>query len=1344
MKAIMVILFVLGAFVFFVDISKATDWKTDPTLCPITYNGQKGDPGTVMCGLSGVSALWYDMLSLYNASSTLLTTSTNNTSYVYGGYVVDCQAYDSNPSGGYCNNYGNFWCSPASSCNILHVKTVCTANKWASASGASSCDTSSGDTKCMTGWLDCNGGSDCEVENGGTCFVNMGGSSVTGTYSGCTCVPDSQNFITGNMATASTTFDSPLLWGRQYGAGDLLNITRNGVATSSFVVFNSGQVAIGHNINISTTSVAFEVSSTDRGILIPRFSTFNPLFTPEAGELYYNTGENKFKYFNGSAWSDLGGGSSWTTTTLLSVTGNATGLYPVGTVSTTIGIGSTGADLWLQTSSTPRIYVAENGNVGIGTTTPSERLSVVGNISNLISQDSGVEIISSLTVGSNLGTIEISGKYAYVGDNGASNNFRIVDISDPSSLVILSTSTFGANVSSIQIAGRYAYVLTRASSNNFRVIDISNPSIPIVLSTSSFGTNPNILKISGNYAYISDNTSGNNFIIINISDPAYPFQISAFSTGYTSITSMQVFGNYAFIGKSSAGNNFKIINISNPLVPVAISTSSFGGSGIYSVEVSGNKAYLGINSATDNFLIIDITNPVLPVQKSTSTFGSARPNIKISGRYAYVGNNVGTNNFRIIDISSSINPIEVFYTTVGSFPVTPKISGRYVYLGTGDATNNFKIIDITGIEVSSLIAHSAEMGNLQVRNDIVTQGIGQFGSLNVGVGGLLVNGSLSVSATNSPSYFGGGILSAGTYGGTGWNGGSLGIGTRLMWIPSKAAFRAGYIDGTQWDAGNIGDYSTVFGYNNKVTSTFSFVGGGDNNIVLSNNSAIIGGSSNQIINNNSERSFIGGGYNNTINEYAWSSFIGGGESNEIKEVALNSFIAGGYDNLIKGGNSFIAASVSSTIRGFNSAAFGVYVNVSSSNSFGFNLGNNPIILNQDHTMAIMGGNVGIGTAYPSTTLHVVGLGSRGATVMRYLCITSAGATYYSTNACDNSSDLRLKKNVVTISNERNVIEDLNLIRGVYFNWDKTNSYNKDASDKRQIGVIAQEIEMVLPELVDTDPTSTYKSVNYSYLTGFLIEVAKAQQAEIEALRETVSTTLNIQQVSGQLVYENGDLDLQNYALLNVKNITGANDKWAIDENGQFITKFQTSDGNTKEMFAMQSPYSEFVFSSSSQLVNGEAIINFDTSTCELIDETQSLKVNITLTGECGGIFVKEKTATGFVVRELNNGTSTSTFDWMVIAKRKIVVAPPPTPASAEATDGQDSPQEGGEDEVISPPLQGGEEGVVETPTSTEEIIPEPLSEEPTSTPEIIPEPPVEESTTTPEVISEPLIEESNS
>lgn len=55
-----------------------------------------------------------------------------------------------------------------------------------------------------------------------------------------------------------------------------------------------------------------------------------------------------------------------------------------------------------------------------------------------------------------------------------------------------------------------------------------------------------------------------------------------------------------------------------------------------------------------------------------------------------------------------------------------------------------------------------------------------------------------------------------------------GPGTRMMWYPEKAAFRAGRVDGTQWDQDSIGRYSAAFGRDGKAKGENSFVAGTTN------------------------------------------------------------------------------------------------------------------------------------------------------------------------------------------------------------------------------------------------------------------------------------------------------------------------------------------------------------------------------------------------------------------------------------------------------------------------------------------------------------------------------------
>ncbi len=98
-----------------------------------------------------------------------------------------------------------------------------------------------------------------------------------------------------------------------------------------------------------------------------------------------------------------------------------------------------------------------------------------------------------------------------------------------------------------------------------------------------------------------------------------------------------------------------------------------------------------------------------------------------------------------------------------------------------------------------------------------------------------------------------------------------------------------------------------------------------------------------------------------------------------------------------------------------------------------------------------------------------------------------------------SSDSRYKTDVNKLEN---VLTKVNAINGVSYFW-KSDSLKT----KKDIGVIAQELEKVFPELVDTDEAG-YKSVRYSHLVPVLIEAIKEQQKQIESLKSEISAKEN--------------------------------------------------------------------------------------------------------------------------------------------------------------------------------------------------------------------------------------------
>ena len=108
--------------------------------------------------------------------------------------------------------------------------------------------------------------------------------------------------------------------------------------------------------------------------------------------------------------------------------------------------------------------------------------------------------------------------------------------------------------------------------------------------------------------------------------------------------------------------------------------------------------------------------------------------------------------------------------------------------------------------------------------------------------------------------------------------------------------------------------------------------------------------------------------------------------------------------------------------------------------------------------------------------------------------TSSNLTYDSVDeilSCtdfNTTSDINLKKDIEIIPNANEI---LNQINGVNFTWIKSN--------KPSIGIIAQEIEKVLPQLVNERTDTGTKSVNYNGLIGVLIEAVKELSQRVEEL-----------------------------------------------------------------------------------------------------------------------------------------------------------------------------------------------------------------------------------------------------
>jgi hypothetical protein len=127
------------------------------------------------------------------------------------------------------------------------------------------------------------------------------------------------------------------------------------------------------------------------------------------------------------------------------------------------------------------------------------------------------------------------------------------------------------------------------------------------------------------------------------------------------------------------------------------------------------------------------------------------------------------------------------------------------------------------------------------------------------------------------------------------------------------------------------------------------------------------------------------------------------------------------------------------------------------------------------------GFIGMGTSNPTVRLQVAG--------------------DIIANSIAGSSDSRFKTNILPIENP---LQKVLKLQGVTFDWKTKEFPNRMFSENRALGFIAQEVEQVIPEVVQTEnSTEGFKSVQYDKVVALLVEAIKEQQKQIEQLQQEV-------------------------------------------------------------------------------------------------------------------------------------------------------------------------------------------------------------------------------------------------
>jgi hypothetical protein len=156
--------------------------------------------------------------------------------------------------------------------------------------------------------------------------------------------------------------------------------------------------------------------------------------------------------------------------------------------------------------------------------------------------------------------------------------------------------------------------------------------------------------------------------------------------------------------------------------------------------------------------------------------------------------------------------------------------------------------------------------------------------------------------------------------------------------------------------------------------------------------------------------------------------------------------------------------------------------------------NNSINYPTDRMIIDQNGQVGIGVFPPNYALDVLGdVNSSTALWVQGIRVCTSGG-------CTAASDQRLKKNIKPLPDS---LTSLLKLQAVSYDWIDPEKFGKGP----QVGLIAQEVEKVYPQVVVTEPKTGMKGIAYDHLVAPVIEAIRAVVAKISALENHIADLL---------------------------------------------------------------------------------------------------------------------------------------------------------------------------------------------------------------------------------------------
>jgi hypothetical protein len=424
------------------------------------------------------------------------------------------------------------------------------------------------------------------------------------------------------------------------------------------------------------------------------------------------------------------------------------------------------------------------GNISIGTSTSLGKLTIAGASSGITLSMTGGSLsltpggtsrtMSGIDLGTNVNGVFVSGNFAFtVSDAVAGNELRAIDIANPNAPVIVGGFDTGQNTKSIYVSTRHLFVGMNGANagSGMYILDNSDIGNPKVVSRINFGSAVNSIYVSGKYAYVGlnarstgvcsaqyQNLAGCDFAIVDFTNATFPRVVGGLQLNAT-INQVYVQNRYAYLALDSVtGNDFRIIDLANPQDPTVLGGIDYSNN-VKSVFASGRYAFIGLSTdAGTEFRIVDVSNKLSPTALAGLEQGSTVKSISVTGDWARLGlASVSGDDYAVIDLRTPSIPLKSGGADLGADVNAIAVGGKYAYVGTSTVSgNDMKIMDIAGIEAPAASIGSILAGSLFASDNVRFDNNAYVrNALNVGRGGIISKGSLSVQATGTGSSRGG-------------------------------------------------------------------------------------------------------------------------------------------------------------------------------------------------------------------------------------------------------------------------------------------------------------------------------------------------------------------------------------------------------------------------------------------------------------------------------------------------------------------------------------------------------------------------------------------------------------